>query len=336
MIRIGLIGAGGNGRGHLRKFASMPERCRIVAVADPQTALATEAAEPYGARACADFHDFLDTVELVVISSPNWLHPEHAIACAEAGKHILIEKPMALSTADADRMVAACDAAGVVSMVGFSVRFEGTARTLTERYRAGELGDLVSIFSRRMTCFKKDRPGSWRMDYDKSGGVMSELMVHEIDWMVDAVGMPDDLVCRKASRLDDDPRANEHVWLQMAFGRATGTIEGSQMSHLPDMTKGIIGRDAAIGTREWGKEVWITDGAGRCDQVDPLPRFDKHTHILDAIAGTTASVADVHHGRAITALAERAIRSAVEERPIDCRDLQTDLPLQTGGGSARS
>lgn len=323
MIRIGLIGAGKNGQGHLKQFVTMPERCRIVAVADPVIEAAESVAREYGATAYADFSDCFDEVDALIISTPNWLHPEHAIACAEAGKHVWIEKPMALTTADADRMAAAIDAAGVQSFVGFSVRFDGVPRTMSSYLHEGRLGELVSIFCHRMSYF--DPAGtakSWRFDYGKSGGVMTELMVHEMDWMVHAAGVPQRIVARKTSRFDNDPRDNEHVWLQMDFATASGTIEGSQMSRLPDYQKSIVGSDAAVSTRAWGQELWFYPGGGDSHQIEPMERFDKHSHFLDVLEGQAESVADVHYGRVITALAERTISSAVSGEPVDCTDLR--------------
>src|SRR6185369_7951915 len=119
MIRIGLIGAGPNGTGNVAKLAKHTSRCRVTAIADPVKAAAEKVAAVYGAKVFTKPEELLDDVDAVVISSPNFLHCEHAVAMASAGKHVLIEKPMALSVADADKIVAAVEKSKVASMVGF-------------------------------------------------------------------------------------------------------------------------------------------------------------------------------------------------------------------------
>ena len=117
-IRIGVIGAGGNATGHVQIFMKYPDRCRIVAVADPFQPAAEKLAALCGAKTNPDFTAFLDEVDAVVVSSPNFLHPEQTIVCAEHGKHVWCEKPMALNDEDARRMAAAVKKSGVASFVG--------------------------------------------------------------------------------------------------------------------------------------------------------------------------------------------------------------------------
>ena len=79
MVRIGIIGTGGNGSGHARAFAELADRCRVTAVADPIPEAAQKLAAAYDARAVGDPADLLDEVDAVVVSSPNDLHSEHTI-----------------------------------------------------------------------------------------------------------------------------------------------------------------------------------------------------------------------------------------------------------------
>ena len=314
MIKLGIIGAGPNGAGHARRFAELHDRCRVVFVADLDLARAAQVAGDCGARAVAQFTEALDTVDAVVISSPNFLHVEHALAAVQAGKHVWIEKPMALTTADADRIVHAVEQARVVSFVGFSVRFDPSVRALLEKYRTGELGPLLSIWSRRMGW--SEPGGGWRAEFAKSGGLMHELLTHEIDWIVSVDGQPTAVFCRKASRQEDHPHANDHVWLTLSFGKATGTIEGSQMSVLPVYERGILGETGAVFTTDWGRAA-MWQKAPKESVPLPLPvRFDKYAHFLDAIEGRVASVADAQWGRGIVRIAEAGLQSAVSGQPV--------------------
>jgi predicted dehydrogenase len=312
MIRIGIIGAGPNGTGNAKKLAAQQARCRIAVVADPNREAAQALAAQFDAAVATDYRAMLGDVDAVVISSPNFLHAEHAIACAQAGKHVWIEKPMALTTADADRIVTAVTAAGVRSFIGFSVLFDPAIWKLRELYRAGAVGTLLSLWSRRMALFPPAPSGSWRADYRLSGGHITELLAHELHWIIDVAGMPVSVYCRTASRTQDDPRANEHVWLTLGFaGVTTGTIEGSQMSPVPDYYRGIVGSTGGLCTGDWGRQLTWFRGPKEAENVTPLTPFDKYGHFLDVVEGRAPSLADVQVGRTIVHASERAIESAL-------------------------
>jgi|GEM_PF-4862641 len=322
-IRIGVIGAGGNATGNAKAFLKYPGRCRVVAVADPVLAAAQKLADQCGAKAYSHFTDFLDEVDAVVISSPNFLHAEQTIICAAHGKHVWCEKPMALSDEEARRMVEAVNKAGVSSFVGFSVRFDPTTLKMKEIFDSGALGEPVSVWSRRLCYFPPEKTGSWRFDYEKSGGVMSELMAHEIDWIVHFLGEPASVYCRKASRQHADPRDNDHVWLAMAYPKElTATIEGSQMAPISDYYRGIVGTKASVYTARWGEKLeMVKVGTKTAIPLELGPVFPKHLHFLDVIDGRAKSVADIAWGSRIVHLSMQAIASAVNNRVVEIQPL---------------
>lgn len=318
MIKLGIIGAGPNAVGNAQKFSELETRCRVVAVADPVEAAARKLASAHGAKVCSEAAQLFADVDAVIISSPNFLHPGQTIAAAEAGKHVWCEKPMALNDADAQRMVEAVTKAGVASFIGFSVRFEPTIRKLKEVYESGRLGEPVSVWSRRLCYFEPVREGTWRFDYDQSGGVMSELTAHEIDWMVDLAGDPRSIYGRKASRRHDNPRDNDHIWITFDFDHDfTGTIEGSQMSSMPEFYRGVVGTKGAAYTTNWGNMVqFMTPGQKEPTDLHLDPPFDKYAHFLDVIEGKCASVADVNWGRKIVQISDLAIESALSGQAV--------------------
>lgn len=313
MLRLGIIGAGPNGTGNARQFARHTSRCTITAVADPQRGAAEKLAAAYGARPFTNFHDLLDLVDAVVISSPNFLHAEQAIACAHAGKHVWIEKPMALTLADADAIVAAVTHARVASMVGFSVRFDPAMWALQQVYAEGRIGPLVSLWSRRLSWFEPAPRASWRAAFQTSGGLLCEILAHEIDWMLAIAGLPTSVYCRITARQKNDPRDNEHVWLTLAFhDDVTGTIEGSGMVPIADYYRGVAGVRGSLFTQHWGQQLVLQTSKDHAQQIEPLQAYDKHGHFLSVIEGTAKPLADVHAGRAVVAVSEKAIASALE------------------------
>jgi predicted dehydrogenase len=311
MIRIGVIGTGRLGTRHAQHFAGL-ERCTVTAVADPNEEAAQAIAQELGAQAFTDCNEMFDEIDAAVIASPNFLHAEQAIACANAGKHVWIEKPMALTTADADRIVAAVEAHGVKSFVGFSVRFEGVIRTMQRLFDEGQVGDLVSIWSRRMSYSRHRNPESWRHSHTASGGFMSELLAHEIDWIVAIAGLPTSVYCRIATRVADDPRANEHVWMTLAFGpKASGMLEGSAMSFVPDYYRGVTGTEGGIYTQDWGRALVLSKGRDDSTALELDPSLDKYAHFLDVIEERCPSQADAAWGRSVVMVGEKALDSAV-------------------------
>lgn len=312
MIRLGLIGAGKNGQGHLKAFSEMPDRCRITAVADTNEAGAREVAAEFGAEAFADYGDFFDLVDAVIISTPHFLHPENTIRSAEAGKHCFIEKPVALTVQDCDRMCAAVDHAGVRTLTSYTVRFDPTTRTLVEAARSGKIGRIVSASSRRFHYLKGAFEGdSWRTDTNRTGGILTEIATHEIDWIVDLLGWPKAVSGRKYSERHQGFLANDHIWITLHYENGvTGTVENSQMVNA-GMSKAILGDDGYVALDGWGKTPHGQFGreAERGD-LPPIDRFSKHVHFLDVLEGKAESVADIHYSRNITRICEATLQSA--------------------------
>ncbi len=127
-------------------------------------------------------------VQAVWVASPTDLHCEHALRALEAGKHVLVEKPMATSVADAERMASAANGAPVMTAVGFQHRFNRSHQRLRELARSGELGDVVFV---RLHQFIKAEglPSDWRRDPARSGGwAINDLGTHVLDLLRFIVG----------------------------------------------------------------------------------------------------------------------------------------------------
>ena len=132
-------------------------------------------------------------VDVVCICTPSGQHAEQAIAAAEAGKHVLVEKPMALSLADADRMIAACADAGVRLGVVFNRRAEPLFKTIHNALQAGDLGDLtlgiVTMPYVRPQSYYESAAwrGTWALD---GGGVLMNQGIHLVDLLLWYLGDP--------------------------------------------------------------------------------------------------------------------------------------------------
>lgn len=142
-LRIGVIGVGAMGRRHAENIARGTPDATLVAVFDAQASAADAAARDFGCDRATTLETLLgrDDVDAVVIVSPPRFHAEHAIAAARAGKHILLEKPMALTIADADRIIAAVTDAKVRLQVGFMRRYDPAYAAAQRHIANGDIGE---------------------------------------------------------------------------------------------------------------------------------------------------------------------------------------------------
>src|SRR5258705_3969542 len=140
IIRWGLIGCGDIARKRIAPAMRNSPVCELVAVSRAQANLAEAFAKEFGARRWyADWRDLLQDKEIdaVYIATPVHLHAEQTIAAAQAGKHVLCEKPMALNVAECDRMIAACRANGVQLGIAYYRHFYPAIRRIKEIIAAG-------------------------------------------------------------------------------------------------------------------------------------------------------------------------------------------------------
>ncbi len=160
----------------------------ISAVWDADPAIGAAAAEQFG----TDFEPDLDTllarddIDAVIVGSENVNHARHTIAAAAAGKHVLCEKPLATTVADAQAMVDACERNGVKLQTAFPVRFNPSTIALRDAVKAGTVGAPLAVVARNPgTC-----PMRWFVDPDLAGGgAVMDHTVHVVDvlrWMFDA------------------------------------------------------------------------------------------------------------------------------------------------------
>jgi predicted dehydrogenase len=192
-IRIGLIGTGGMGKAHATAFKNVPlvfgnepgkPILEIVADVDAQ-ALEKWAAEFGFARWTTNWKQVVEDprVDVIDITTPNHLHAEMAIAAARAGRHIYCEKPLATTSADAARIVAAVEKSGVISIVGFNYLKNPAQAFAKQLIASGELGEITlfrGTFDQDFLA-NPDVPFSWRLDHTLAGtGALGDLGSHTI------------------------------------------------------------------------------------------------------------------------------------------------------------
>ena len=179
-MRVGVIGAGFAGTMHARSLLGLDD-VTVLAIAAAIPEEATPLAAECGARvATAPELCAAKDIDVVVVAAPTHLHAEYAIAAARAGKHVFCEKPIARTRAQAEAMVRACDDAGVRLAVGHVVRYFPDYRRAKELLDAGALG-RPALATLTRGNFSVGSARDWYLDDAKSGGVVLDLMLHDLD-----------------------------------------------------------------------------------------------------------------------------------------------------------
>jgi predicted dehydrogenase len=250
-VRVAVIGCGAIARRvHLPAFKTAG--ADIVAFASRSSGSAEAAsAEWGGGEITDDWRLVLDRedVDAVDICTPNRLHAEIAIAAAAAGKHVLVEKPMATSVEDADRMIAAAAALGVTLMPAHNLRFAPPLVAMRDAVAAGRVGTVTSVRS----AFGHGGPEGWAPDAtwfrnpdEAGGGALLDLGIHMAD-LVRAVTA--DEVIEVAAFLSGAHPGNEDAAacvLRFASG-ATGTLQASWTAQPgPDLQLTVFGTSGTL------------------------------------------------------------------------------------------
>jgi predicted dehydrogenase len=192
-IRIGVVGAGNIGNVHLNVFGKL-EDVEIAGVTDAYLPLAEQRAQEHGlAKVYANPQEmFEDTsVDAVVIGVPNKYHAPLAVEALQKGKHVLLEKPMAISADAAKAILEAKQQSGRILMMAHQMRWSGVARALKQQVEEGKLG---RIYNAKTGWFRKKGIPGWgtwftRMD-ESGGGPLIDIGVHMLDMTLYLMGNP--------------------------------------------------------------------------------------------------------------------------------------------------
>jgi predicted dehydrogenase len=192
-IGIGVIGMGWMGDAHSRAYRAIPDRFndsgivpRLVVCADVVEARAEHARQRFGfERATSDWRDVLrdPAVEVVDITAPNGMHLELIRAAAEAGKHIACEKPVGRRPEETIAGVAAAQATGAITSVGYNYRWAPVVQYARQLILEGKLGQITHYHGRFLNGYAGDPNGflSWRFEQEHGLGTLGDLMSHVID-----------------------------------------------------------------------------------------------------------------------------------------------------------
>jgi predicted dehydrogenase len=218
-VTVSILGGGFMGGAHAANYRALGERVRVKTVASRASEKATRVADSVGAELTDDLRAAIEDPEIdaVDVCLPTLLHREAAEQAFAAGKHVFLEKPIALAPEDADAIVAAAERSGRILMVGLVLRFWPEYVELQRRLAAGDLGRPLAV-----SAFRLSPPADWNewmADRSQSGGAAVDLMIHDFDQMNWLLGTP-----RTVYASEPTP-ANIHAVVE--YEGACGIVEGS-------------------------------------------------------------------------------------------------------------
>jgi len=180
-LAIALIGSGRAGMIHAKNFKSSVPYAQIVAVCDPVQEVAIRAAEELDIDTYyTDYRQVMENenIDAVIVATPTKYHCEIVVAAANAGKHILCEKPMAMTVDECNMMDLAAQKNKVVLQIAFMRRFDTSFMAAKKMVDEGDIGDVVMV---RSNTRGPSHPQPWMFDISKSNGPLAEVCSHDID-----------------------------------------------------------------------------------------------------------------------------------------------------------
>ena len=190
-VKLAVVGCGGMSRAHLRRFDVLADRLELTAAVDidPEKTAAVAELMP-GVRTATDYRDVLDDVDAVLLVLPHHVHHPVALECLQAGKHVLLEKPMAITEAECLELIDASNAADRVLMVAYCMRFHPLVTGMKGLIDDRACGDIfqVSIWTEQLTRYHE---GHWALSQASlGGGQLLSHGCHYIDILLWYLGRP--------------------------------------------------------------------------------------------------------------------------------------------------
>lgn len=185
-LRWGVIGAGGIADRRTIPGMMLADNAELIAVMEVKQDFAETLQKKWNAARAYDSAEALladPDIDAVYIASPVFVHAQQAMAAADAGKQILIEKPLAMTSREGEEVLRYCESKGVRIAAGLMMRFGSYVQAMKQAIADGKIGNVVSGYS-QFTCWYPDMPGNWRQSKARGGGgAMMDMGVHCIDLM---------------------------------------------------------------------------------------------------------------------------------------------------------
>lgn len=325
-----VVGAGAMGSEHVRAYKQLPG-VRVISVVDPIIEKAERLAKQYD---IAEYYDDIDKalhpeVQGVSICTPDSLHVEPVVKAARAGKHILLEKPIATRLTDAQTILSAVQAAGVKLLMGYTLRFEGSYVAGHQLVSEGGLGNIHTLVAKRFNGANE----ASRVAYRDS--VITFLAVHDIDQLLWFSASPVERVFAEADAFRFPKKENEDTAL-ITLRFSNGVIGALHVNwtlsdSVPYRAKSeleIIGDKGVAKLEGLDNGLWYSsDARGHAwplgfDRPCGLALIEELKHFIQCIRGEAEPKVTGEEAYEVLRVAVAAKKSAIEHIPVLLEDVE--------------
>ncbi len=328
-----IVGLGGYGLGRIIPEFKNCTHSRLAAVVSGDRAKAKKVAAEYGLSdkaiySYADFDRIRDNpdVDIVYVCLPNSMHAEYTIRAAKAGKHVMCEKPMAVSVAECEAMIAACKAANRKLMIGYRCHFEATNIAAMRLAKQPDTGKIRYVRSEH--GFTAGDPNAWRLKRALAGGgSLMDMGVYSLQAARYMTGEEPIAVTARESTDRNDPRFREvEDMIEWTLEFPSGALAGCQSMYSANQNRillmGSKGRvELEPATRYEGNHLW-TGRDGREQEVSPPPGPGKTQfagqldHLSQCVIDGREPIVSGEEGLRDLRIVEAIYRSAREGKTI--------------------
>jgi predicted dehydrogenase len=354
VLNFALVGCGRIAKRHSELLGDgQIEGARLAAVCDIVPERAQPIAQHFAVPWFKDMHEMMRSanVDVVVVLTESGCHAEHVVALAPYGKHIVVEKPMALTLADADRMIQVCDRSGAKLFVVKQNRFNRPIMKVREALEAGRFGRIVMGTVRVRWCRPQSYydQDSWRGTWAFDGGVLSNQASHHIDMLEWMMGDVESVFAMSRTALVDiEAEDTAAVVLRFTSG-ALGLIEATTATRPKDLEGSLSvlgeGGTVVVGGFAMNKmEVW-NFVESRPDDADVMLNYSVnppsvygfghqayYEHVVDCIRNERQHLVDGLEGRKSLELISAIYESIESRREVTVRFRPTRCRLGLRNG----
>lgn len=290
-LRVALMGLGG----YATRVAEAMQSCKKAKLAGlvsgtPSKIETWQKKHAIPAKNCYNYENFDNLkdnpdIDAVYVITPNSLHHEQVIRCAKAGKHVICEKPMAISAKQGQEMVDACQKANVKLLVGYRMHFEANTLEIVRMRKDGELGKV--LFFQGLSGFRIGDPNQWRLNKDLAGGgAMMDIGIYAVNGARYMVGEEPVWVTAQETKTDHEkfkPGVDETIQFQMGFpsGAVASCLSTYSMNHLDRF---FLNGEKGFGELQPATGYGPIKGRTHKGELN-LPHITHQTVQMDAMAG---------------------------------------------------
>ena len=323
-VKIAVVGIGKLGQRHVARWSQLAD-VEIVGIVGRDSAKVQQVGEPYGVATFTSIEDLLaqTDVEAVDICTPTDTHYELVRQIAQAGKHIICAKPLALTSKEAEELIAICAQHNVQLLVSHTLRFFPEYASAAAQVKSGAIGRPGVIrMSRGVPYPSQER--AWYTDETKSGGLFLDLGIHEFEWIQSTFGNVQRVMAKRVKHEEPNGQALEYglVMLRMT----DGTVVNVELSWAETKFRAsfeLTGNKGMITYNHDDSNPVILD-SHEDDASALLPKsmlrrdpFARQlAHFVDCLTGKSEPIVSAADAVAAIRIAEAAKQSAAEGQPV--------------------